>query len=159
MDFLWSPWRFRYLTQAPETECVFCHKAADQRDEENLVLHRGQLCYLLLNIYPYTSGHMMVAPYEHVGNLAGIVPGALAEMMEMARRAEHALQQVYNPDGMNVGMNLGKAAGAGIDGHVHLHIVARWFADSNFMTVVGETRVIPEELTITYQKLRPFFQT
>jgi ATP adenylyltransferase len=158
MDLLWSPWRFRYVSQAsPSDACIFCQKAAEQRDEENFVLHRARHCFVILNIYPYSSGHLMVAPYAHVANLAGVPPEGLAEMMELARRAEHALEQAYHPDGMNLGMNLGQAAGAGVAGHVHMHLLPRWFADSNFMTTIGETRVIPEDLSATFQKLKPYF--
>lgn len=158
MDYLWSPWRYRYVSQASLSDaCIFCQKSAEQRDEENFVLHRGKHCFVILNIYPYSSGHLMVAPYAHVANLAGVPPEAMAEMMELARRGEHALQQSYRPDGMNLGMNLGQAAGAGVAGHVHMHLLPRWFADSNFMTVIGETRVMPEDLSATFQKLKPFF--
>lgn len=158
MDYLWSPWRFQYVSKSPEPAgCIFCQKATEQRDEANWILHRGRHCYALLNLYPYSTGHLMLAPYVHAAALAGVSAEALAEMMELARRSEHALEQVYHPDGLNLGMNLGKAAGAGVAGHVHLHILPRWFADSNFITVVGETRVIPEDLSVTYQKLKPFF--
>lgn len=158
MDYLWSPWRFQYVSKASESgACIFCQKAAEQRDAENLVLRRGQHCYALLNLFPYSTGHLMVAPYDHVPGLAGVKPEGLAEMMELARCAEHALEQVYHPDGLNLGMNLGQAAGAGVAGHIHLHVLPRWFADSNFITVVGETRVIPEDLAVTFQKLKPYF--
>jgi len=158
MDHLWSPWRFQYVSQPTDTAaCIFCHKPAEDRDEANWILHRGRHSFALLNLYPYSTGHLMVAPYAHVASLAGVSPEGLAEMMELARHAEKALEQVYRPDGLNIGMNLGKAAGAGVAGHVHMHVLPRWFADSNFMTVVGETRVIPEDLSVTYQKLRPLF--
>lgn len=158
MDYLWSPWRFQYVSKSPESVgCIFCQKAAEQHDEANWILYRGLHCYVILNLYPYSTGHLMVAPYAHVAALAGVSADGLAEMMELARRSEHALEQVYHPDGLNLGMNLGKAAGAGVAGHVHLHVLPRWFADSNFVTVVGETRVIPEDLSLTYQKLKPFF--
>lgn len=158
MDYLWSPWRFQYVSQGEQPAgCIFCVKPAEPRDDANWILHRGKHCYALLNLYPYSTGHLMVAPYAHVAALAGVPAEGLAEMMELARRAEHALEQTYHPDGLNLGMNLGKAAGAGVAGHVHLHVLPRWYADSNFMTVVGETRVIPEDLAVTYQKLKPFF--
>ena len=157
MDHLWSPWRYRYVSQSPETgSCIFCDKISEGRDDkENFILHRGRLNYILLNIYPYTSGHLMVAPYAHVAELGALPADALVEMMELAQRAERALRQTYHPDGLNVGMNLGQAAGAGVAGHLHLHILPRWFADSNFMTTVGETRLLPEDLATTYEKLRP----
>ena len=158
MDFLWSPWRYRYVSQASKAaSCFLCDKAAEQRDRENYVLCRGRLNFVLLNLFPYTSGHLMIAPYAHVAGLGDLTPETLAEMMELAQRAERALQQAYRPDGLNLGMNLGQAAGAGVAGHVHLHILPRWFADSNFMTTVAETRVLPEDLPTTYEKLRALF--
>ena len=158
MDYLWSPWRYRYVSQSPEAgACIFCDKITERRDKENFILHRGRLNYVLLNVYPYTSGHLMVAPYAHVAELGALAPEALVEMMELAQRSERALRETYHPDGLNLGMNLGQAAGAGVAGHLHLHILPRWFADSNFMTTVGETRVLPEDLAATYEKLHPLF--
>lgn len=158
MDYLWSPWRYRYVSQNPDAgACIFCDKITKGGDKENFILHRGRLNYVLLNIYPYTSGHLMVAPYAHVAELGALTPEALVELMELAQRAERALRETYHPDGLNLGMNLGQAAGAGVAGHLHLHILPRWFADSNFMTTVGETRVLPEDLTATYDKLLAFF--
>lgn len=158
MDFLWSPWRFRYVSRPPAPgSCIFCEKAAARRDEENYILQRGRLNFVILNLFPYTTGHLMVAPYAHVADLAGLAAETLAEMMEMAQRAERALREAYHPDGLNLGMNLGQAAGAGVAGHLHLHLLPRWFADSNFMTTVGETRVLPEDLATTYEKLRRAF--
>ena len=158
MDSLWSPWRYQYVSQTSSGEsCIFCEKAKEQRDRENFILYRGKLNYVLLNLYPYTTGHLMVAPYSHFAELGGLSAGILGEMMALAQRAESALRDAYHPDGLNIGMNLGKAAGAGVAGHVHLHILPRWFADSNFMTTIGETRVMPEDLTTTYGKLQPRF--
>ena len=158
MDFLWSPWRYRYVSQEPTPgSCFFCEKAGEQRDRENYLLCRGRLNFVLLNVFPYTSGHLMIAPYAHVAGLSDLPPETLGEMMELAQRAERALRQAYRPDGLNLGMNLGQAAGAGVAGHVHLHILPRWFADSNFMTTVAETRVLPEDLPTTYEKLRALF--
>ena len=160
MDWLWSPWRYRYVSQVSDSStCVFCDKgAADAaKDRENLVLFRGQHCYALLNLFPYTSGHLMIVPYTHIAELSDVPAPALAEMMELAQRSEKILKQVYRCDGLNIGMNLGKAAGAGIAGHIHLHVLPRWFADSNFMTTIGESRIIPEDLATTWEKLRPLF--
>lgn len=160
MDYLWSPWRFRYVSQGEKTSgCVFCEKPAAEvsRDRENLVLHRGRANYVILNLFPYTTGHVMIAPYAHVAMLEGLEAGALAEMMELARKIQMALKAAYKPEGYNLGMNLGACAGAGVAGHLHLHVLPRWVGDTNFMTVVSETRVHPEDLLATYDKLAGFF--
>ena len=160
MDYLWSPWRYRYVSQAGKGEsCLFCTKAAfdPSQDREQLVLDRGRLNFILLNLYPYTTGHVMIVPYAHVANLDQMTPEALVEMMELAQRLHTALQQCYDPEGYNLGMNLGKCAGAGVADHLHLHLLPRWTGDSSFMTVVGETRVQPEDLLATYDKLVAFF--
>ena len=160
MDYLWSPWRFRYVSEAAKAAgCVFCDQPAGDpaHDREKLVLQRGRHNFILLNLYPYTTGHMMIAPYAHVANLADLKAEALTEMMALAQAAEGALKACYKPEGLNVGMNLGKCAGAGVADHLHLHLLPRWTGDSNFMTVIGETRVQPEELLTTYDKLAPFF--
>jgi ATP adenylyltransferase len=159
MDHLWSPWRYQYVSSEPPVAngCVFCRKAEAGKEEENLVLFRGTHCYVLLNLYPYTNGHLMIAPYEHVDSLAAASPAAAAEMMDLARVAETALRQVYRPGGINLGMNLGACAGAGVAGHIHLHVLPRWPGDANFLSVVGETRVLIEELPVTWQRLREAF--
>lgn len=160
MDRLWSPWRYQYVKTGPApSSCVFCEKALAGKEEDNLVVHRGEHCYVLLNLYPYTNGHLMIAPYAHVDSLAGAPAAAAAEMMELARIAETALRQVYQPGGINLGMNLGECAGAGVAGHIHLHVLPRWFGDANFMSVVGETRVLIEELPVTWRRLREAFET
>lgn len=159
MDYLWSPWRYRYIsTASPTDECVFCAKIAENRDAENFIVYRGRKNFVILNLYPYTSGHLMVVPYEHVATLEEAGADTLAELIELARRAEAHLGSVYHPKGMNLGMNLGECAGAGVAGHIHLHVVPRWPADANFMTTTGETRVLPEELPTTYEKLRRAWQ-
>lgn len=161
MDFLWSPWRYRYVSRGDEpSRCVFCEKAAGEtsRDRENLVLHRARSNFVLLNLFPYTTGHAMIAPYAHVGDLEGIGVDVLKEMMELAQKVQAALRVNYKPEGYNLGMNLGKCAGAGVADHLHLHILPRWTGDSNFMTVIGETRVQPEDLFTTYDKLAKFFR-
>jgi ATP adenylyltransferase len=158
MDRLWSPWRYHYVSGGPAPAgCVFCRKAEIGQEEENLVLYRGRYCYVLLNLYPYTNGHLMIAPYEHVDSLAAASPAAAAEMMDLARTAETALRRVYQPGGINLGMNLGECAGAGVAGHIHLHVLPRWFGDANFLSVVGETRVLIEELPVTWRRLREAF--
>jgi len=155
MDHLWSPWRYRYVQHPgePDTGCIFCQKPAEQRDAENYIVYRGRKNFIILNLYPYTTGHMMVVPYEHVAKLTEAQPETLAEMMELARRAEGVLASIYKPHGFNIGMNIGEAAGAGIAGHIHMHVLPRWRGDANFVSTVGETRVMPEELSHTYDKV------
>ena len=158
MDYLWSPWRYRYVTQAvPQQGCVFCLKMQENDDERNLVLYRGVNNFVLLNLFPYTSGHLMIAPYAHIGQLSEADDATWIEMMSLTRTAERALQQGYKPEGINLGMNLGKSAGAGIADHIHMHVLPRWHADANFVSVIGETRVLPEALEDTYKKLKPLF--
>jgi ATP adenylyltransferase len=155
MDRLWSPWRYQYISQAAANEtCIFCEKARQDRDADNFILYRGLHNFALLNLFPYTSGHLMIAPYQHVGFLSELAPEVAAEMMRLAQRAELLLRERYRAHGINLGMNLGAAAGAGVAGHVHLHVLPRWTGDANFMTTVGETRVLPEELPVTWAKLR-----
>jgi ATP adenylyltransferase len=161
MDYLWSPWRFRYVSQTGKGEgCVFCDKAAldASKDREHLVLCRGRYNLILLNVFPYTTGHAMIVPYLHVADLTGLDAATLAEMISLAQKIQAALKAAYNPEGYNLGMNIGKCAGAGVADHLHLHILPRWAGDSNFMTVVGETRVQPEDLLTTYDKLVGFLR-
>ncbi len=185
MDYLWTPWRYTYVTEGdrkkragvPEelsawpgdTGCVFCNIIAavdyaqahgvNRSDAERAagIVLRAERNYICLNRFPYTSGHIMVVPYEHQQSLAGLPPETAHEMMDLAQRAERALTEVYQPDGFNFGLNLGKSAGAGVAGHVHLHALPRWTGDTNFMTVVGETRVLPEDLAVTWERLRQAF--
>ncbi len=155
MDYLWSPWRFQYISRAEATDaCVFCSIAAAHDDAANYVLHRGARCFVVLNRYPYTSGHLMIVPYEHVATLEEAGGETLAEMMRLCGTAEARLRESYRPRGFNLGMNIGECAGAGVAGHIHMHVLPRWPADANFMTTVGETRVLPEDLAVTYDKLR-----
>jgi len=158
MDHLFSPWRFDYVSRPDkETEgCVFCGlgRADVSEDEAGFVLHRGQHHYSVLNLYPYTSGHLMIVPYEHQAKLAELSAESLAELTSLAARVEALLDEVYKPDGINLGMNLGECAGAGIADHLHLHAVPRWCGDTNFITVTGRTRVLPEDLHETWRKLR-----
>jgi ATP adenylyltransferase len=154
VDHLWSPWRYRYLAEAKKPEgCVFCSIRADQNDEQNLVVHRGQFNFVILNRYPYTSGHVMVVPYVHAASLLEIPEETATELMALTRAAEACLRTVYRPDGINLGMNMGESAGAGIAGHIHMHVLARWYGDSNFMTTVAETRVVPEDLDVTWRRV------
>ena len=159
MDYLWTPWRYRYMEQVTagnQPDCIFCDAVAANKDDETLIVYRGEKVFIILNRFPYTSGHVMIVPYAHVGDLASADPEALTEMMHLAQRVEGAFRVNYKPDGMNVGMNIGRAGGAGVVGHIHLHVLPRWFGDSNFMTVVGETRVLPEDLNTTYTRLREY---
>jgi ATP adenylyltransferase len=155
MDYLWTPWRYRYIADASKDDrCIFCDALERNEDSSTLIVLRGEKCFVILNRYPYTSGHSMIVPYAHVADLAAADPDVLAEMMRLAQRIETVLAKMYRPQGFNIGMNLGRAAGAGITGHLHLHILPRWAGDANFMTVVGETRVEPEELSTTYERMR-----
>jgi ATP adenylyltransferase len=160
MDILWSPWRFRYVSEGVNAEgCILCQLvAADPSgDRENLILHRGRLNFVVLNRFPYTTGHTMIAPYAHVATLSSLDGETLREMMELAQRVHAALEGTYHPEGFNLGMNLGRCAGAGVADHLHLHLLPRWTGDSSFITVVGETRVQPEDLTTVYDKLVGYF--
>ena len=158
MDYLWSPWRYQYVSKSgPPAGCLFCVKGSEQRDKENYVVHRGSRTFVMLNIYPYSTGHLMIAPYEHIASLEPASKATLDEMIQMARLAEINLRQVYRPQGFNIGMNLGESAGAGIPGHVHMHVLPRWIGDTNFMTTVAETRVLPESLDVTFEKLKQAF--
>ena len=157
MDHLWSPWRYQYVTaNAPAGGCLFCDLAAVD-DETGLIVHRGNLNFILLNRYPYTSGHLMIAPFEHTDSLAAARPETAAEMMDLVRRTETVLRHVYQPGGINIGMNLGASAGAGVAGHIHMHALPRWPGDANFMTAIAETRVMVEDLAVTWRKLREAF--
>jgi ATP adenylyltransferase len=158
MEHLWSPWRLAYITGAsPSAGCVFCSALADP-DAEPLIVFRGRSCFVILNLFPYNNGHLMVVPIRHIATLGSATPEELSELIDLTRRAEIALTETYAPHGLNMGINLGKPAGAGILDHVHMHVVPRWNGDTNFMTVVGKTRVLPEELPDTARKLRPIFQ-
>ena len=158
MDYLWTPWRFAYVSTADRaTVCVFCDKQTSKEDAREYIVHRARRNYVVLNIFPYTVGHLLIAPYRHIGKLGDASAEELGEMMELTRRAEAALERVYLPHGINAGMNLGKSAGAGVAGHLHMHVLPRWEADSNFVSVIGETRVLPEDLAVTWEKLRGQF--
>ncbi len=159
MKQLWSPWRMDYIVGVKPDGCVFCRAFQDDLDDENLVLYRGEHCFVIMNRYPYINGHLMVAPYQHTGSLAELAPEALAELMSVTSMCVGALLQTLKPDGANVGMNLGRAGGAGITDHVHMHIVPRWLGDTNFMSVFCDTRVICEDLQQTYEKLKPYFDS
>lgn len=158
MDRLWTPWRYAYVTTADTSHsgdsCVFCELLRAGDDRESLIVHRAKFNFIVLNAFPYTSGHSLIVPYEHLDRMHKLSEAASFEMMALARKLEAALIGLYRPDGVNLGMNIGKAAGAGIAGHIHMHALPRWVADANFMSVVGETRVLPELLSTTYQRLK-----
>lgn len=158
MDYLFTPWRYAYITGADRApECVFCAALQHGDDRKAGIVHRGQSCFVILNSYPYTSGHVMVVPYQHTDQLQKLDAPAAQEMISLAQKLEGILRELYHPDGLNMGINLGKAAGAGVAGHVHMHVLPRWIADANFMSVVGETRVLPEDLDTTYTRIRACF--
>ncbi|KAA6460315.1 HIT domain-containing protein [Acidobacteria bacterium AB60] len=185
MDILWTPWRYAYITAADKTSrpgvprkleawpgdkhCVFCNliasidyaiaqgTPADEAEAAGGLVVRGRHCFISLNAYPYTSGHVMVMPYDHLDRLSKMPAEAAHELIELAQLTERVLQRVYRPQGFNFGLNLGEAAGAGVAGHLHLHAMPRWVGDTNFMTVVGETRVVPEDLDATWARLRRGF--
>ena len=154
MDRLWSPWRYGYVSKARASDpCIFCEKASQNQDRENLVVYRGRLNLVLLNLYPYTTGHLMIAPYQHGGSFADFPTQTLHEMMDLSQQCTRALRLVFSPDGLNLGFNLGAAAGAGIKDHLHLHLVPRWQGDTNFMPVLADVRVIPQSLDESYELL------
>ncbi len=155
MDYLWTPWRYSYVTAGDKTTgCIFCDLPKLGDDVKARIVYRGQRCYIVLNTFPYTPGHVMVVPFAHLDELQKLAVDAANEMMELSQKMEHVLRQLYRPDGVNLGMNIGKAAGAGVAGHIHMHVLPRWVADANFVSVVGETRVLPESLDITYERIR-----
>ena len=163
MDRLWSPWRSEYIAAGSSADskrdgCVFCEIQGDpSNDEKNFVLHRAAHNLVVLNIHPYIPGHLLIVPYQHVSDLDATSKDAANEMMDLTKRSQTALREAYKPAGYNVGMNLGAAAGAGIVDHIHIHILPRWIGDSNFMSTVGDTRVLPEDLVTTYHKLHGKF--
>jgi ATP adenylyltransferase len=159
MDYLWTPWRYAYVTAAHgATGCIFCDLPKLGDDAKARIVYRGKSCYIILNTFPYTPGHSMIVPYQHLDELRKLPSDAAQEMMALWQNMEDTLRQLYKPDGVNLGMNIGKAAGAGVAGHLHMHILPRWVADGNFMTVVGETRVLPETLEMTYDRLKTALQ-
>jgi ATP adenylyltransferase len=155
MDYLWSPWRYQYVTGSrSRSSCIFCELATSpENDRENLVVHRGERNLIVLNRFPYSTGHVMIAPYEHVDSLEAASPETAQEMMLLTREAQRRLREIYRPSGYNIGMNLGESAGAGIAGHIHMHLLPRWSGDTSFITTVAETRVLPEDLSVTWTKL------
>jgi len=159
MDYLWTPWRFQYIASGGQsTACVFCGIQDEKQDEKHLVLVRRSRCFVILNRFPYTAGHLMIVAGRHIPSPTDADDHELTEMILTARLAQRCLTDVYRPDGFNIGFNVGKSAGAGIAGHLHLHVVPRWHGDANFVSILGETRVLPEDLETTFEKLRTPFQ-
>jgi len=158
MDYLWTPWRYAYITAAGKDEgrpdgCIFC-ELPKLPDEQAKIVYRGKVCYVILNSFPYTSGHVMIVPFAHLDQLQKLPESAAQEMMALSQKMESVLRRVYTPDGINLGMNIGRAAGAGVTGHIHMHVLPRWVGDTNFMTVAGESRVLPEALEETYARIK-----
>lgn len=157
MKQLWAPWRIKFITQPKSSKCILCLKPQENRDRANYILHRAGHSFVMMNIYPYNNGHLMISPYEHIGSLESIDNKILSDLMETLKLSIKAVKFALSPEGINIGLNLGKVAGAGIEDHVHFHLVPRWLGDTSFMAVMAEVRVIPEHLTATYDKLRPYF--
>jgi ATP adenylyltransferase len=156
-EVVWAPWRMEYILAPKPVGCIFCDKPQEQRDAEHLILWRGTTAFVIMNRYPYNNGHVMVVPHVHAASLGDLAACQRAELFELTMVCEQVLQQALHPHGFNIGLNLGAAAGAGIAEHLHIHIVPRWAGDTNYMTVVGEIRVIPQHLIHTYQTLAPYF--
>jgi len=154
MEQLWAPWRIQYATRPKESGCILCQKSKENKDETNFILHRSQNNFIILNAFPYNPGHLMIAPYRHVANLQDLTDDELTDHFNLVKKSLALLKEILNPDGFNIGLNIGKVAGAGIEEHLHTHIVPRWQGDVNFMPVLANTRVISEELAATYKKLK-----
>jgi ATP adenylyltransferase len=152
---LWAPWRIRYIEQgAPGEGCIFVELPKQHDDRKNLILYRGRHAFVMLNAFPYTNGHLMIAPYRHTADLCDLNDDELLEINQLLAKATRWIREAYSPEGFNIGVNLGSAAGAGIPDHIHWHIVPRWVGDTNFMPVVGEVRVLPQSLEDSYDRLR-----
>ncbi|UCH01269.1 MAG: HIT domain-containing protein [Deltaproteobacteria bacterium] len=159
MKVLWAPWRMEYVSSGKgEGECIFCPDGDRSQDERRLILFIGNRSIVLMNRFPYINGHLLVAPLRHVSTLDALLPEEKLDLITMVEKSIGVLKEVMNPEGFNVGLNLGKVAGAGVEEHIHFHVVPRWSGDTNYMTVFGEVRVIPEHIQATYRKLSPFFK-
>lgn len=159
MKSLWAPWRIEYILSKKGPGCIFCDMPAQGpgHDRDNVILHRARHCFIIMNRYPYNGGHIMVVPYRHTSSFDGLSSAVMSEMMELTRQTADILKEALRPEGFNIGINIGQAAGAGIREHLHMHIVPRWVGDSNFMAVMDEVRILPEHLLATYDKLLPLF--
>lgn len=158
MKRLWAPWRIKYITEGRSGGCLFCEKAGEGRDRENYILYRGGRCFIMLNIYPYNNGHLMIAPYRHLASIEDLDYEECSELMELAKRCLKALREAMKAEGFNIGVNVGRVAGAGVEDHVHLHIIPRWLGDTSFMPIIAETKVMNEALSSTYEKLLKLFK-
>ena len=158
MENLWAPWRMEYILGKREPYCIFCPEGDGHTDDERLILHRGRLSMVMMNKYPYNNGHLLVAPWRHVARLEELTEDEMLDLMRWLKRSTRIIRRVMNPGGFNVGLNLGSAAGAGVEEHIHFHVVPRWEGDTNFMTVFADVRSIPEHLNETYRKLLNHFQ-
>lgn len=158
MDTVWAPWRMTYILSEKDRNCFFCHKLREPaQDAANYVVYRGKEAFALLNIYPYNNGHLMIAPYAHVATLTALNSAQMLELFEITRRCEQVLRETMRPEGFNIGINVGKVAGAGVEDHLHIHIVPRWNGDTNYMTTIADTRVIPQQLEDAYELMMPYF--
>ncbi len=157
MDRIFAPWRIRYILGPKEEGCIFCEYPKENRDKENLLLYRGDNNFVIMNRYPYNPGHLMIAPYRHVGDVTDLASDELLDMMEQVRICEEIIREVMQPDGFNIGINVGSVAGAGMEDHLHAHIVPRWDGDTSFMPILGDVNVVPEALQETYDKLKTEF--
>ena len=154
LERLWAPWRIEYIMSRKPPGCIFCDKPAENKDDDNLILHRGKYNFIIINAFPYNNGHMMVVPYRHTATLSGWSSEEQAELLQLADLAVELLKKTMRPDGFNLGINMGLVAGAGVADHIHLHVVPRWNGDTNFMPVISDTRVISEAWRATYEKLK-----
>lgn len=163
MDLLWAPWRMTYLKglegKRQDQECVFCIKSTAENDRENLVVHRGSLCFVILNIFPYNNGHLMVLPFRHVADMCALTKEESTELWDLSCLSKHILREAFHPEGFNIGINQGRSSGAGIESHMHVHIVPRWNGDTNFMPVLGKTKVVSQSLLETWETLVPYFRS
>jgi ATP adenylyltransferase len=158
VERLWTPWRRTYIEGPADTGCFLCTTPTERDDRANMIVFRGEQVFVILNRYPYNIGHLMVAPYQHTGDLGTLAAPIATELIATTQRTVRALEAAYHPHAFNVGMNLGKVAGAGLPDHLHVHLVPRWNGDTNFMLVIGDTKVLPESLDQTYERLEPLFR-
>ena len=156
-DVLYSPWRLQYILSKKDDDCIFCMRPSAQNDEKHLILFRSRHSFVIMNLFPYNNGHLLAVPFKHVARLSDLTSQEIGDLFETVQLCERVLQATYSPDGLNIGLNLGRIAGAGIDAHLHVHVVPRWNGDVNFMTVAGSTRVIPESFESAYQQLKEQF--
>jgi len=154
---IWAPWRIEYILSKKGPGCIFCDKPKEDRDRDNLILYRGRLNFVIMNLYPYNNGHLMVVPYRHLYSILDLSDDEMLEMMKITNLSVTALKEAFHPEGFNIGMNIGRVAGAGIEEHLHLHVIPRWVGDTHFMTLLGEVKVIPEHVRSSYDRLYPFF--